>query len=150
MRLKSLTVTALVTLFFSASSSAQFEEFKDYELNQEVVSMTTVKVNAGKGEDYLEGLVQTWVASNQVAKDMGNIKDFDIYVSRLPESGDFNVVLLVTLESMGDYVWTKKENDLFRKKWGERKFSASRETAKTYPELRTIIGEYLLSRVDLK
>jgi len=150
MRLKFLSLAASAALFFSTSSWAEFEQFKDYELNDEVVNMTTVKVKAGKGEDYLEGLVQTWVASNEVAKDLGQIKDFAIYVSRLPESGDFNVVLLITMDSIGDFVVTKKDADAWRKKWGERQFKQSKEIAKNYPELRTITGEYLLSRVELK
>jgi len=150
MRLISLTIAALAALLLSTGSWADFEEFKDYELNEEVVSMTTIKVKAGKGEDYLEGLVQTWVASNQIAKDLGKIRDFSIYVSRLPESGDFNVVLLITLAGMGDWVWTKEENAAMRKTWGERQRKQSRETAKAYPELREITGEYMLSRVELK
>jgi len=148
MRLK--TIIALAVLTFSTASYAEFEEWKDYVIKDEVVSMTTIKVDAGKGEDYLEGLAQTWVATNEIAKNMGQINDYSIYISRLPESGDFNVVLIITMDSMSNYVWTEKQAASFRKKWGERNRKASRETAKNYPELRTITGEYLLGEVELK
>ncbi len=152
MRLKSLisTIAATLVLLLSAPSWADFELYKDYELSKEIMSMTTVKVDAGKGEDYLEGLAQTWVASNEVAKDLGHIKDYNIYVSRLPDSGDFNVVLIVTMESMSDMVESKKKYNAFMKKWGERSYQQSKEIAKNYPELRTIVGEYILSRVELQ
>ena len=152
MRLKSINtiVTAAMALFISAASWADFEIYKDYELSDEIVSMTTIKVDAGKGEDYLEGLAQTWVASNEVAKDLGQIKDYSIYISRLPESGDFNIVLIVTMDSISDMVGNKKQYDAFLKKWGERRQKQSKETAKAYPELRTITGEYILSQVEMK
>ncbi len=148
MRLR--TIITLAVLMFSTASSAEFEEWKDYVIKDEVVSMTTIKVDAGKGEDYLEGLAQTWAATNQIAKDIGQINDFSIYVSRLPESGDFNVVLIITMDSISNFVWTEKQANNFRKKWGERSRKESRETAKTYPELRTITGQYLLGEVELK
>jgi hypothetical protein len=143
-------IAGLAAVLLSAASWADFELYKDYEIKDTVVHMTTVKVNAGKGEDYIEGLAQTWVASNQVAKDLGQIEDFNIYVSRLPDSGQFNVVLITTMKSIADFVGNKKDYDAFMKKWGERRQQQSKETAKKYPELRTITGEYLLGEVELK
>lgn len=151
MRFKNLTMTALLAAaFFTTAGWADFREFKDYEIGEEVVQMSTIKVAAGKGDQYLEGLAQTWVASNQISKDLGHIKDFKIYVSRLPESGDFNVLTIIVLNSMGDYVYTEKQSDEFMKKWGERAFKASKETAKSYPELREITGQYLWGEVEFK
>ncbi len=152
MRLSSLfgLLTGLAGFLLSTASWADFREFEDYEIDDEVVSMTTIKVNAGKGEEYLEGLVQTWVASNQIAKDLGHIEDFNIYTSRLPASGDFNVVLIITMKSMADFTYTKERSDAFMKKWGEQRRTKSKKTAKAYPELRTITGEYILGKVNLK
>lgn len=143
-------LAALAAILITTASSADFREFEDYEFNKEITHMTTIKVEAGKGEDYLEGLAQTWIATSQIAKDLGQIKDYSIYVSRLPQSGDFNVVLFISFDDMGDYVVTKKQNDAFMKKWGERRREKSAETAKAYPELRTITGEYMLSKFELK
>lgn len=146
-------IKALVTvglLACSMTATADFEMFEDYEFSEEVVSMTTVKVDAGKGEDYLEGLKQTWVASNEVAKELGHIKDYSIYSSHLPASGEFNVVLLITLNSMADYPPSKARYDAFMKKWSDKIVKRNKEIAAKYPELREIVGEYLLSRVILK
>ena len=145
-----LTIITTAALLCSTASWADFELYKDYQLKDEVVSMTTVKVHSAKGEDYLEGLAQTWVDANQVAKDLGQIKDFAIYVSRLPASGDFNVVLIVTMKSISDFAGNEKQYKAFMKKWGEQRQKQGEATAKTYPELRTITGEYMLSEVEFK
>ena len=143
-------ILTLSAILLSTTASADMRMFEDYEFSQGVTSMTTVKVDAGKGEDYLEGLKQTWVASNQVAKDLGQIEDFSIYASQLPESGDFNVVLLIRYKSLGDHAPNKANWKAFMKKWSEKKIERNREIAKTYPELREIVGEYLLSEVEFK
>ena len=144
------TLTFLAGLAITMPSYAEFRQFKDYDIDDEVVHMTTIKVDAGKGEDYLEGLAQTWSATNELAKELGQIEDYGIYVSRLPESGDFNVVLIVEIKSMADFVVTQKQEEAFMKKWGERARAKSKETAKAYPELRTIVGEYILGKVEIK
>ena len=143
-------LATFAAVLISVSTSAEFRQFEDYTLSDEITHMSTIKVDAGKGEQYLEGLAQTWIESSQVAKDLGQIKDFAVYVSRLPESGDFNVVTIITLNKMQDWVVTKKQNAAFMKKWGEKRRKASTETAKSYPELRTITGEYLFSRLEVK
>ncbi|MEQ9452469.1 MAG: hypothetical protein RJQ07_12875 [Pseudomonadales bacterium] len=140
-------LTCIGALLISATSFAEFRQFEEYDIKDEVVHMTTIKVDAGKGDDYLEGLAQTWVASNQVAKDLGQIEDFAVYVSRLPASGEFNVVLVTTMKSMGDFETTEKQFREFMKKWGEERREQNREIASKYPELRTITGEYLLGEV---
>lgn len=134
----------------SMAATADFEMFEDYEFAQETVSMTTVKVAAGKGEDYLEGLAQTWVESNNVAKELGHIQDFSIYTSQLPESGDFNVVLLITYKSLADLAPSKARYDAFMAKWSEKTRKRNEKIAATYPEMREIVGEYFLNRVILK
>lgn len=137
-------------LVCSMVATADFEMFKDYEMSEAVVSMTTVRVSAGKGEDYLEGLKQTWVASNEVAKELGHIEDFSIYASQLPESGDFNIVLLVNYKSLASHAPNKARYDAFMAKWSDKQVKRNEKIAETYPELREIVGEYLLSRVVFK
>lgn len=144
------TLLALGALMLSSWANADMKMYEDYELSKSVVSMTTVKVDTGKGEDYLEGLKQTWVESNEVAKKLGHISDYGIYVSILPESGDFNVVLIVNLGELADYAPSKKKYDAFMKQWSEKKVKQSEAIAETYPELREIVGEYLLNAVEFK
>lgn len=124
--------------------------FEDYEFSDTVVSMTTVKVDSGKGEQYLEGLKTTWVESNEVAKDLGQIENYSIHVSHLPDSGEFNVVLLIWFKSLGEYAPDKAKYDAFMKRWSKKREADNKEIAKSYPELREITGEYLLSEVEFK
>ena len=44
---------------------------------------------------YLEGIAKTWVTTNEAAKKLGQIKDYEIFRSDLPQSGDFNLLLIV-------------------------------------------------------
>ena len=126
---------------------ADMKMYEDYEFSETVTSMTTVKVSAGKGEEYLEGLKQTWVASNEVAKELGHLEDYRIYVSTLPESGDFNVVLIITFKNLGEYAPSRAKYDEFMKKWSEKRVERNRKIAENYPNLRELTGEYLLNSV---
>jgi hypothetical protein len=44
----------------------------------------------------------------------------------------------------------KAEYDKFMKAWGEANRDKTREITKNYPSMRTITGEYLLRRIDVK
>jgi len=148
--MKIRTILVALTLFLSNSALADLQLFKDFELSETVTSMTTVKVDAGKGGAYLEGLQQTWAAANELAKELGHIEDYAIYTSHLPESGDFNIVLIVNYKTLADHAPNKADYDEFMKKWGEKRVEQNREISQNYPELREIVGEYLLSRVVFK
>ena len=141
---------ALMALLTTSTIPAEMWMFEDYEFSDTVVSMTTVKVDSGKGEQYLEGLKTTWVESNEVAKDLGQIENYSIHVSHLPDSGEFNVVLLIWFKSLGEYAPDKAKYDAFMKRWSKKREADNKEIAKSYPELREITGEYLLSEVEFK
>lgn len=114
------------------------------------MSVTTVKVDANMIDVYLEGLKQTWVAANKVSKDLGHISDYSIYMSQLPESGDFNLMLVVVYESIEDFAPSKERFDEFMARWGEENEEQNREIAQTYPEVRSIAGEYLVREITIK
>ena len=40
-------------------------------------------------DKYLEGLSKTWVTGNKVAMELGQIEGYSIYVSELPDSGEY-------------------------------------------------------------
>ena len=141
---------ALMALLTTSTIPAEMRMFEDYEFSDTVVSMTTVKVDSGKGEQYLEGLKTTWVESNEVAKDLGQIENYSIHVSHLPDSGEFNVVLLIWFKSLGEYAPDKAKYDAFMKRWSKKREADNKEIAKSYPELREITGEHLLSEVEFK
>jgi hypothetical protein len=135
---------------FSATAFAQLEPYTDYDISKELFNVTLVQVDPNMGDDYLEGLAETWVAANRVAKELGQIKDFAIYRSQLPQSGTANLFLVVEFADSSQLEPNKEEYDKFMKAWGEANEDKTREITKNYPGMRTITGEYLLRRIDIK
>jgi hypothetical protein len=142
--------TLLLSLFVSTTALAQLEPWKDYDISKELWNVTMVKVHPNMGDDYLEGLRDTWVASNRVAKELGQIEDFFIYTSEVGASGDANVLLVVKFSDSSQLEPNKERYDAFMKAWGEANQDKSREISKNYPAMREITGEYLLRRIDIK
>ena len=149
MRMKFL-LTALALCFFSTQALAQLEPWKDYDMSDELWNITTVKVDPNMGDDYLEGLRDTWVAANKVAKELGQIEDFFIFRSQLSESGDANLFLVVKYPNSRSLDPNKVEYDKFMKAWGDANQDKTREITKNYPSMRTITGEYLVRRITIK
>ena len=64
-------IPAATLLLFGATANADLEPFTDYEESEEVHLVTTIKVDANREDTYLEGLRETWVPGNEVAKELG-------------------------------------------------------------------------------
>ena len=150
MRIKSFFVTiALITV--SGAAFADLEPYKDYDVSDAVWSVTTVKVDPNMGDAYLEGIARTWAASNKVAQDLGQIESWSIFRSTLPESGDFNLLLVVKFADTSDLAPNKERYDAFMKEWGEaRNEEVTEYSQKNYPGMREITGEYLVREITLK
>lgn len=131
-------------------ASAQLEAYKDYDISESTSILTTVKVKSNMMDYYLEGLKDTWVAGNEIAKSLGHIEDYSIHASQLPASGDFNLVLVVRFANTGDIGPSKARYDAFMAEWGQRRQAQTRETVKTYPEYRKITGDYLMNEITIK
>ena len=101
-------------------------------------------------DKYLEGLSKTWAPANDIAKELGQIEDYSIYVSELPNSGHFNVVLVVDFKDSSALQPDKAQYEAFMKEWGEENQKRSDEIVLTYPEIRNINGEYYMREVTLK
>jgi len=149
MRIK-IILSAMLSLFLSQSALAQLEPFSDYEISDQLWNITLVKVHPNMGDDYLEGLRDSWVASNRVAKELGQIEDFAIYRSQLENSGDVNLFLVVQFANSDQLDPNKAEYDKFMKAWGEANQKRSREITKNYPAMREITGEYMVRKIDIK
>jgi hypothetical protein len=128
----------------------RLEIFKDYDLGKEVLSVTTVKVDPNMEDVYLAGLTKSWIKAVKIQKDLGHIKDWNIWASELPQSGDFNLVLTVTFENSQDLDPNKEKYDKFMKVWGEENQKISEETSAKYPEVRELTGEYRLRKIIFK
>ena len=149
MRFK-LLLTAAVLIFASQSVLAQLEPWKDYDISKELWNVTLVKVKPNMSDDYLEGLKETWVASNKVAKELGQIEDFHIFRSEVGASGDANLILVVKFTDSSQLEPNKAEYDRFMKAWGAANEEKTREITKNYPSMREITGEYLLREITIK
>lgn len=150
MRIKSI-IAATAAFVFSGAALADLEPFEDYDVSDAVWSITTVKVDPNMGDAYLEGLANTWVAGNKVAQELGHIESWNIFRSALPQSGDFNLLLVVKFADTADLAPNKERYAEFMEKWGEDRAKESTEFAqKNYPGMREITGEYLMREITLK
>jgi hypothetical protein len=141
---------ALLLMLISQSAMAQLEPWTDYDVSKELWNITLVRVDPNMGDDYLEGIRETWVASNEVAKELGQIEDYSIYRSQLPQSGDVNLFLVVKFTDSSQLEPNKEEYAKFMQAWGEANQEKSREITKNYPSMREITGEYLVRNITMK
>lgn len=140
----------LVLTGFASVAVADLDPWTDYDIGTAVTNVTTVKVDSNMIDKYLEGLRATWAPANDVAKELGQIEDYAIYVSELPNSGAFNIVLVTTMKDASALQPSKARYDAFMQKWGEENQKKSDQIVQTYPDIRTINGEYLMRKVTFK
>jgi hypothetical protein len=148
--LKHFTIVSILTLLLAQAAYAQLEPFTDYDTSKELWNITLVKVDPNMGDDYLEGISKTWAAANEVAKELGQIEDYSIYRSQLPQSGDVNLFLVVKFADSSQLEPNKEEYDKFMAAWGEDRVQQNREITQNYPAMREITGEYLVREITLK
>ena len=149
MRIKQL-FTGLALIAVAGSATADLEPWTDYDISTTVSNVTTVKVDSNMIDRYLEGLSKTWAPASEVAKELGQIDDYAIYVSELPNSGHFNVVLVTTFSDAGALQPMKDNFEAFMEAWGEENQQMTEEMVETYPDIRKITGEYLMREIKLK
>lgn len=144
------SLTLLLAMGLAQPAFAQLKPYVDYEPSDSVSSISTIHVDANMIDYYLEGIRGTWVASNEAAKKLGHIESYSVYVSELPLSGDFNVVLITRVKSGADLEPNKERYEAFMKAWGEANEDKTKATVKTYPGIRQITGEYRLREITFK
>jgi hypothetical protein len=149
--MKNRLIVLFCLLFsYSVVAKERLEIYEDYDLGTEIMTMTTVKIDPNMGDVYLAGLRQSWVKAVEIQKKLGFIKDWKIYGSDLPVSGDFNMVLVVTFDSAEDLEPSKKKYEAFMKKWSEKDQKRTEKISAKYPEVRTLTGEYRLREIIMK
>jgi hypothetical protein len=149
MKLRQVFVGLALTGIASVAS-ADLEPWTDYDISPLVSNVTTVKVDSNMIDKYLEGLKSTWAPANDVAVELGQIESYGIYVSQLPNGGDFNVILVVRMKDAADMQPDQADYEAFMKKWGEENQELSDKIVLTYPDIRTITGEYLMREITFK
>lgn len=73
-------VSALLAIFANPAA-AQLQPWEDFEASDAVWSVTHVDLDPGTMGIYLEGLKFTWIAANEVDKELGHIEDYAIYAN---------------------------------------------------------------------
>ena len=150
MRIKSIVV-GTVCLLVAGIAFADLEPWKDYEESQAVWSVTTVKVHSNMGDAYLEGLRETWIPGNKISQQLGQIEEWHIYRSDLPNSGDFNLMLVVKFANTEKLAPNKAEYEKFMAKFTKEQADRTTEYAqKNYPGMREITGDYLMREITIK
>ncbi len=150
MRIRSL-IGGLALMFLASPVFADLEPWTDYEVSDAVWLVTTVKVDANMGDAYLEGIKQTWAASNEVAKELGQIEEYSIFRSDLENSGSFNLLLVIKFANTADLAPNKERYEAFIEAWGQANADASTDYAqKNYPGMRELTGEYMMREITLK
>jgi hypothetical protein len=142
---------ALVLSLGSGSVFADLEIYKDYDVSESFWSVQTIKVKSNMIDAYLEGIRKTWVSGCEVSKSLGQIEDCKIFVSDLPDSGDFNVLLLTKFKNDEMAAPNKARYDAWMAKFGAAQSKAATEQAqRDYPAMREITGDYRLRELTLK
>ena len=146
--MKAYLLAAGLAVVLSSQASAQLKQYTDYTVSDTVSNISTVKVKENMVEDYLQGIRNTWVASNEAAIRLGQMKSYNVYVSDLANSGEFNVMLVTTFANTTDLAPNRARYEAFMKAWGSANEAPTRTTTTTvYPNIRTITGEYLMREV---
>lgn len=149
--LKRIAATAACLVFVSSTALADLEPWQDYEVSDAVWSVTTVKVDSNMGDAYLEGIRETWAASNDIAVKLGHIESYSIFRSVLPESGDFNLMLVVKFADTADLAPNKARYEAFMREVGKAKSDERTQYAqKNYPGMRKLTGEYWVREITFK
>lgn len=150
MDIRSILAT-LSLIAFSGAVFADLEPFKDYDVSDAVWSVSTIRVDANMDDAYLEGIKKTWVASNELAKKLGQIESYSIFRSDLPQSGDFNLLLIIKFANTADLAPNKERYAAFMKEWGEARDKETTDySQKNYPGMRSITGQYYFREITLK
>jgi len=136
---------------FASPASAQLQPWKDYEASDSVWIVTHVDLDPGAFGIYLEGLKSTWIAANEVAKELGQIRDYAIYANQFGSTDDFDLVLVVELEGTDDIAPNRERYEKFLEAYGQANIDKGNKTVlELYNKIRRIQGNYLLRKITVK
>jgi hypothetical protein len=136
---------------FASPASAQLQPWEDYEASDSVWIVTHVDLDPGAFGIYLEGLKSTWIAANEVAIKLGQIKSYDIYANQFGSADDFDLVLVVELAGTEDIAPNRERYEQFLEAYGQANIDKGNETVlELYNKIRRIQGNYLLRKITVK
>ena len=145
------TVATFGLAMLATPASAQLQVWEDYEASDGVWLVTHVDLDPGTMGIYLEGLKSTWIAANEVAKELGQIKDYAIYANQYGSADDFDLLLVIQMESTDDIAPNRERYMKFLEEYGKANIDQANETVlELYNKIRRIQGSYLLRKIEMK
>jgi hypothetical protein len=145
------TVATFSLAMLATPASAQLQPWEDYEASDSVWLVTHVDLDPGTFGIYLEGLKSTWIAANEVAKELGQIKDYAIYSNQFGSADDFDLLLVIEMESTDDIAPNRERYMEFLEAYGKANIDEANETVlELYNKIRRIQGNYLLRKIEVK
>ena len=82
---------------------------------------------------------------------MGQIKDYAIYSNQFGAADEFDLILVVEMESTDDIAPNRKRYDDFLEAYGQANIDqANEKVLELYNKIRRIKGTYLLRKIDVK
>lgn len=146
-----LIAVSLLLATFAGPASAQLQPWQDYETSDSAWLVTHVDLDPGTLGIYLEGLKSTWIAANEVAKELGQIKDYAIYQNQFGAADEFDLVLVVELNGTEDLAPSRERYEAFLAAYGQANIEQGNETVlELYNNIREIKGNYLLRKITVK
>jgi len=140
---------AAATLALASPAAAQMEIYQDYEPGEEVIELTMVKVDEGQFDTYLEGLKSTWVAANEIQKELGYISSYGIYGVPYGEN-EFNLILRISFPSTEMIGPSKERYMAFLEAYGKANIDkGNTKVLELYNKIRKIQATYMLREVKL-
>jgi hypothetical protein len=144
-------VMTLGLAMLATPASAQLKVWEDYEASDSVWIVTHVDLDPGTMGIYLEGLKSTWIAANEVAKELGQIKNYAIYSNQYGADDEFDLILVVEMESTADIAPNRQRYEEFLEAYGQANLDkANEKVLELYNKIRRIKGTYLLRKIDVK
>jgi hypothetical protein len=144
-------IAGLSLTLTSGLAVADLEPWTDFDISESVWQVTTIKVDSNLQDAYLEGLRETWIPGNKIAQELGQIESWAIFRSDLPNSGDFNLILVVKFANTQDLAPNKADYDAFMAEYTkEASDRATQYAQKNYPNMRELTGDYLMREITIK
>ena len=147
--MKSFVVLGAAALFLAGAGAASAEQWVDYAPQKGVWSVTTVKVDPNKIDDYLVGLKANWVPGEALAKKHGVIDDYFVMVKVNPADGHGNVLLGEHYTSFAQFDPDKKRDQAMKREM-EAMVSKDKSDAAVagFGKYRSFVGDDMWVQMD--
>jgi hypothetical protein len=147
----SFTFLFAVLCFFPFDQISAQE--KDLYEDGTVWSLTFVRTAANKGDDYLKGLADTWVANMDEAKKEGLIVSYKILQGNAANEDDFDLILMIENKNLAALDPDESRDakfDAIEKKIRDKMGAKYESTITNYDDIRDLLGTKLMREIHLK